>query len=57
MEKIVRIEIKKEVDKKYELDHNNLLKSMEEMKPKRPHNLKKTIKSYNNILRKIKTKI
>jgi dynein heavy chain len=37
--------IPKEVDKKYELDHNNLLKSMEEMKPKRPHNLKKTIKS------------
>ena len=37
--------IPKEVDRKYELDHNNLLKSMEEMKPKRPHNLKKTIKS------------
>ena len=32
----------KEIDKKYELDHNNLLRSMEEMKPRRPHNLKKT---------------
>ena len=32
----------KEVDKKFELDHNNLLRSMEEMKPRRPHNLKKT---------------
>jgi hypothetical protein len=26
----------------YELDHNNLLRSMEEMKPRRPQNLKKT---------------